>query len=311
MNITTKLAQFAAKYFNLANDDKVYGIKNGNFFEVPSGGGDDGITKENFITNLLNGTTLVDAFAPEYYKRAIGYGKLVHYGMPQNGTPIMFGGNTGGYSANVIGTGAAISNGLNLLQCISGTLATGVAGFSYLAAVDSAASTTNPYNPVLASTSSPVDFCAACSFHVSALSDATNAYTVRLGLFNNSSVALSATPAAADAGISITYNHAVNSGNLVIHYRNAAGTLSSINTSIPPSTVLATPTTIRAIARRLTASTSQITVTINSTEFVITDSALNANTVYTNAAIGLAIFKSAGTTARTAFMRNALIGRTL
>lgn len=313
MNITTLLARFAAKYFNLANDDKVYGIKNGDFFEVPSGGpSDDGVTKDNFVTTLLDGRTLVDSFSPIYYKKDIAFGILPHYGLPFNSTPIQYGArSSSGYSADTLGAGSFVSNVIGICGLSTGTTATGRAGFRYIADTTSVAFSTTIYEYVSAHTAFPADFCAAANLLFNSLSDGTDAYTARISFLGSPFSVSSIVPAAGDSGVALTYTHSVNSGNFVIHYRNASGTLSTINTTKAPSIDPAVTNRIVVVGKRLTATTATLTVTIDGTEYVLTTSSLDITKQYTKAGFGATLNKSAGTTARTLTISNALLGLTL
>lgn len=280
--------------------------------EISTGGGDDGVTKANFISTLLDGRTLVDSFSPIYYKKDIAFGMLPHYGLPFNSTPIQLGGrSSSGYSPDTLGSGSSATNILGSCSLNTGTTATGRAGFRYIADTASVAFSTTIYEYVSAHTDFPTDFCAAANLLFSALSDATNAYTARISFLGSPASISSIVPAVVDSGVALTYTHSVNSGNFVIRYRNASGGLSVLNTTNAPSTAAATPNRIVAVGKRLTATTATLTITIDGTEYVLATPALDVTKQYTKAGIGATLNKSAGTTARTLTISNLLLGLTL
>lgn len=77
MGITSTLAKLSAIYQSLSKvDNKTYGFKNGEFFEVPAGGGgaaDDGVTKANFLSKFQS-YDVVHRLRPSYLKDLVGFG---------------------------------------------------------------------------------------------------------------------------------------------------------------------------------------------------------------------------------------------
>lgn len=280
--------------------------------EISTGGGGDGVTKANFISTLLDGRTLVDSFSPIYYKKDIAFGILPHYGIPFNSTPLQYGAwTTSGYNLDTNGLGSAATNLLARCVLNTGTTATGRAGFKYTTDTTSSASSTTIYDYVSVHTDFPTDFCAAADLLFNALSDATNAYTARISFLGSPISTSSIVPAAGDGGVALTYTHSINSGNFVIHYRNASGGLSVLNTTKAASANPATPNRIVAVGKRLTATTSTLTITIDGTEYVLATPALDVTKQYTKAGFGATLNKSVGTTSRTLTISNLLLGLTL
>lgn len=311
MSIPRKLAQFAAKFFALpTSDNKVYGIKNGDFFEVPSGGGTPTIAKADLIGLALDGSTLISSHNPVFFDKAVGFAVLPLYGRSRLAAPNQYGAPTGGNDSSASGTGAAIGFGLGALSCLSGTTATGKAAAIMQSPFVTAPSFYDVHEIVGDSARFPVYFGAACYHYLDALSDATNEFTAYINLIGRLTPA-TPEPAATTPGVTLKYTHTLNGGKYVILYRNASGTLTTINTTEAPPVGLGSSRLISVKLARLTSSTSTITVKIGSTEYIITDSSANSSLIYMVPGIGAAIVKTVGTTGRAVRLRSVVYAATL
>lgn len=297
MNITTKLAQFAAKYFNLTNDDKVYGIKNGDFFEVPSGSssswpGDD-VTVANLCDKAVNLKTLVNDFSPVFYKPGVGAAQLFSYGATNGDAPMQYG-STAHLRLNS-GSGSGGFYGADTITIYPGSTATGYTNLSLHFRSAGNAVSGRPYHVVRSWITAPETHIAAdVGVYFSALSTATVRYAAVISLAGQGPSGNSAI-SANTPGVMVTYSDNANSGNFQIQYRNTSGTLSVVNTSIPPSITADAPTRLKVQVDYVAAGSKTVTVSIDATDYTLADAAATAELVHIHPSIGLRIMNSAGT----------------
>ena len=273
-----------------------------------SGGGDDGVTLANICDLAMDGRTLISDIKPYYSKMDVGIAQLLTggtvnvYGAPLYGNDI--------YTSSVAGTGAQVSVGAGNIQCISGTTATGYSTYRHGVGFSFSSPAYSPYATPGATLAVDQKMAASAVVYVSAVSDATDNYTASVTLMGQGPNT-NAAPGINDKGFTLTYNHAVNSGNWVITYRGDDNLLKTVNTSVPPATSLATAMRMVAKAHRTTVTAADVTIDLGGTVYTITDSRFNTTTVYAEAVVAARIIKSAGTASRTLFVRHASVARNL
>lgn len=144
------------------------------------------------------------------------------------------------------------------------------------------------------------DMYAFVYYRLEALSDATNTYLAKLHFFNRG--IYNGTPTTANQGVFLQYTHSVNSGRWTISYTNTGLTTTVINTTV--AVVAAIDTVITVRLTKTSATTCTVTVTINGTSYVITDSILYNNS-YMKPAYRFSLRKSVGVTDRAAVVSRA------
>lgn len=313
MGITATLAKLSAIYQTLSKvDNKTYGFKNGEFFEVVGGGGggtDDGVTLANICDLAMDGNSIISSLAPVYFKPGIGGARAMGFGGPSlinltTGGDVVLGG--GDSSTTVAGTGASVGQGSNSIVAFSGTTATG------------AAKATRAHGPLVIAgyaseiyqnswdmTRVGVRIAARLKAYVAALSDATDTYTARWTLLGAGPASASA-PAADNIGITFSYKHDVNAGNLVMTYRNSAGALVTVNTPVPMGT-FASPVILIAKAVRSAAGVATVVVNVGASTYTLTDTSFNNSASFLAPSIAVSIAKTVGTTSRHAAVRDAAV----
>lgn len=304
----TGLLQIA--YFNNYEYQKAYGlvamrtsINNGviwsPWMEVQC---DVVVTPNNICDLAMDGQELINTMNPHFYKKNVGAARLVDRPrLPVNNYPLSIGVTE--HENTISGTGATIIGGLAGPQLSTGTTATGYANARRYFDTTVATPNYDFYNKRVLNDAVGCRLAARCGMHLSAASDATNTYTARITLLG-AGPSTNAAPAATTRGIVLSYTNSVNSGNFVITYRGADGTLKTINTAVAPGfgTVGATNQFI-AKAHRSAAGVATITIDIGGTVYTITDSAFNTNMAYTECAITFQLVKSVGTTSITMGIR--------
>lgn len=270
--------------------------------DISGGGTDDGVTVNNICDLAMDGQELINTMNPHFYKKNVGAARLVdQLRLPANNYALSMGVSD---NENAIsGTGAAVIGGLAGPQLSTGTTATGYANARRFFDTTVSTPAYDVYNKQVANAAVGCKMAVRCGIHLSAASDATNTYTARITLLG-AGPSTNAAPAATTPGIVLSYTHSVNSGNFVITYRGADGTLKTINTAVAPGfgTVGATKQFI-AKAHRSAAGVATITIDIGGTVYTITDSAFNTNMAYTKCAITFQLVKSVGTTSITMGIR--------
>lgn len=272
--------------------------------DISGGGGgtDDGVTVNNICDLAMDGQELINTMNPHFYKKNVGTARLVDQPrLPANNYALSMGvsDNENAFS----GTGAAVIGGLSGPQLSTGTTATGYANARRYFNTTIATTNYDFYNKRVLNDAVGCRLAVRCGMLLGAASDATNTYVARITLLGIGPGTNTA-PAATTPGIVLSYTHSVNSGNFVITYRGADGTLKTINTAVAPGfgTVSATKQFI-AKAHRSAAGVATITISIDGTVYTITDSAFNTNMDYAKCAIGFQLVKSVGTTSRTMDIR--------
>lgn len=308
MGITATLAKLSAIYQTLSKvDNKTYGFKNGEFFEVVAAA-DDGVTKANFIAKFRS-YDIVHRLVPRYLKAGVGLGifdtagATVGTSLISQGTPFTAVGSTSAagatYGPNSVSAGTTTTGGARRQWQLP--MYNEAAGNRYnkYAYAEQINLSTNPNRKMLFT----------ATHYVSALSNATDAYTALISLGGpgpSGTLPILAT----HYGIHLTYTHSANSGNYVMQYRNTGGTLTTVNTSVPASTSAA-PVYIVVTQDRETGSlTVELSVGLAApTVYTITDYA-DGNVYPLAGYIATSILKSAGTTNRTSILSDIAIGMT-
>ena len=274
-----------------------------------SGGGDDGVTAENICDLAMDGTTVINTMREWYYKPGIGVAKLIAHGKAGASTAAYISkGTADALTAGTSGAGALVATALGTFTAISGTTATGYATAYGGVEFSSPSAIANPYNLAINLSSIGSKLAATAAIDVDALSDATNSYEARLTLLGYGPLTNTAM-AATTPGFSISYTHSVNSGNFVIQYRGADGTLKTVNTTVAPGVGIANTKRITLKAHRTATATATVTISIGGTVYTITDSSFNDNSVYQATVIGARMRKLAGTTSRSLNVRSPAVAR--
>lgn len=280
--------------------------------EIDTGGGgaaDDGVTLANICDLAMDGNSIISSLAPVYFKPGIGGARAMGFGGPglsglTNGGDVVLGG--GDTSTVVAGAGASVGQGNNSTVVFSGTTATGAAR-----AVRSHGPRVLPgyeheiYQNPWDMTRVGVRIAARLRAYVSALSNATNTYTARWTLLGAGPSSASA-PTAANVGITFSYNHGVNAGNLVMTYRDSAGGLVTVNTSVPVG-LFASPVILIAKAFRSAAGVATVVVNVGASTYTLTDTSFNNSASFLAPCIAVSIAKTAGTTSINAAVRDAAV----
>lgn len=274
-----------------------------------SGGGDDGVTADNICDLAMDGTTVINTMREWYYKPNIGIAKLIAHGKTGASTAAYISkGTADALAAGPSGAGALVINALGTFIVSSGTTAAGYATAYGGVEVSSPTAISSPYNLTVNLSSIGSKLAATAAIDVDALSDATNSYEARLTLLGAGPHTNSAM-VATTTGFSISYSHSVNSGNFVIQYRGADGTVKTVNTTVAPGVGLLNSKRITLKAHRTAANAATVTISVGGTVYTITDSAFNDNAAYHSTLVGARILKSAGTTSRSLSVRSPAIAR--
>lgn len=267
-------------------------------------------TTANFCDLAMDGQTLVNYLAPYKYIPNVGVAQIFGVGVAplvSSASPQM---GTDGVFNNTSGSGAILLESSTCLMAATGTTATGYARTSRLIGFTAADFGYNFYAPIHSSIATGLKLAARVHHYLSAVSDATDNYTARVTLIGEGPTTNSA-PAATNTGITLSYNHAVNSGNYVITYRNSSGVLATINTSVAPGIALGNGKDIIVKAEKTGPATSSISVDVGGTVYTITDSALNAGSSWFKTAVGIQIVKTAGTVSCDSQVRDVCVARNL
>lgn len=304
----TSILQIA--YFNNYEYQKVYGlvamrtsVNTGAswspWMEVQC---DSVVTPDNICDLAMDGQELINTMNPHFYKKNVGAARLVDQPrLPANNYPLSIG--VTDHDNTISGTGATIIGGLAGPQLNTGTTAAGYANANRYFDTTVATPNYDFYNKQVLNAAVGCRLAVRCGMHLSVASDATNTYAARITLLGYGP-SNNAAPTATTTGIVLSYTHSVNSGNFVITYRGADGTLKTINTAVAPGFggVNVTKQFI-AKAHRSAAGVATITIDIAGTVYTITDSAFNTNMAYTKGTISFQLAKSVGTTSITMGIR--------
>lgn len=267
-------------------------------------------TTANFCDLAMDGQTLVNYLAPYKYIPNVGVAQIFGVGVAplvSSASPQM--GDTSVFN-NTAGAGASLIESSTYLMAATGTTTTGYARTSRVIGFTSHYVGYNFYAPIHSSLAIGVKLAARVHHYLSAASDATDNYTARVTLIGEGPTANSA-PTATSTGITLSYNHAVNSGNYVITYRNSSGVLATVNTSVAPGIALGNGKDIIVKAEKTGPSTSSISVDVGGTVYTITDSSLNTGSAWFKTAVGHQIVKTAGTVSCDSQMRDVCVARNL
>jgi hypothetical protein len=271
---------------------------------------DDGVTAANICDLAMDGATLINVMREWYYKPSSGVAKLIAHGKTGASTLAYISkGTLDALSASTSGTGSSVVTTIGAFLVSTGTTATGYA-YAYGGVIFGPVNAGSPYNIVLPTAGIGSKLAASVNIDVDALSDATNTYEARITLLGEGPLAAAAM-VATTPGFSVSYTHSVNSGNFVIQYRGADGTLKTVNTAVAPGVGLANSKRIIIKAHRSAAGVATVTISIAGTVYTITDSAFNTDSSYFTAVIGSRMLKSVGTTARVLNVRSPAVARNL
>lgn len=261
--------------------------------EISTGGGGDDVTVANLCDKAVNLRTLVNNFFPVFYKPGVGAAQLFSYGATNGNAPVQYGG-TPHLRVN-LGSASGGFYGPDKITLLTGSTATGYTQLSLNFRYANFAVSGRPYDVYRSGTPPETHMAADVGVYFSALSNSTNRYEailslVGIGPSGNSAII------ADNAGVMVTYSDTVNSGNFQIKYRNTSGTLSTVNTSIPPSITDSSPTRLKVQVDYVAAGSKTVTVSINATNYTLADASATTELNYVHPAIGVRIMKSVGTT---------------
>lgn len=274
-----------------------------------SGGGDDGVTAENICDLAMDGTTVINNMREWYYKSGVGIAKLIAHGKAMGSTSgYISKGTSEALTVATSGAGATVANSVGTFLVTTGTTATGYSNASGGADSSLSNPVAHPYNLAMSLNSIGCKLAATAAIDVDVLSDATNSYEARLTLLGVGPLTNTAM-AATTPGFSISYSHSVNSGNFVIQYRGADGTLKTVNTTVAPGVGIVNTKRITLKAHRTATATATVTISIGGTVYTITDSAFNAHSAYQTSVLGARMLKSAGTLSRIMNVRSPAVAR--
>jgi hypothetical protein len=264
------------------------------------GDGGSPITKETFVDYMLNVAPLLFVENDRFYP-GVGWATQV---FNQVGT-----GLNGSVAQAGTGASSSVGNARTWLGS-TGTTATGSARYTALSYGRNGQLDwlDKPLLPLDASEAAELFFCLRA--RMSALGTSGEDYNAMITFGGNPADA-----ALGNLGVRIEYNYAVNSGNWVIRYPKADGTVGTINTSAPMATSLfVDESKISVVAKRPAGGvSSEVTVTfgtVNPVSYVITDSYFHVNEFEISARMGCKVDKLTGTAGRIMSVASPILGAT-
>jgi len=267
--------------------------------EIETGSGSS-VTADNICDLVIDSPDYLNTNNPIFSVPFAGFGNLLYTPVNTTGTTTYTQlGTNAAVAPSQSGAGAASTYNINNIAHTTGTTATGYARAERSALTTILPRAKSSFYSVIPADGIGARWAARVTAILNVASNATDTYLASVTLLG-AGPGTNAAVSSGDAGFTLSYTHSVNSGNWVITYRNSGGTLSTVNTTIPP-VFGATGTHLVAKVVKTGASTSTTIITIDGVvAATITDAAVNVvGVIFVRLTIASRIIKTVGTTART------------